>query len=85
MARKEVCEAPVCKSTKTARICPVLVPIWGGKGCRERRKNEFHPDSFFQKKSGKAFVTIGCLKGDWDARAGRCKRGTRAYQIRIPR
>ena len=84
MARKDVCEAPVCKSTKTDTVCSIMVPVYG-KGCRERTKKEFHPDSFFEKKSGRAFVTIGCLKNDWDARAGRCKRGTRAYQIRIPR
>jgi len=84
MARKDVCEAPVCKATETDTVCTVAVSVYG-KGCRERRKDEFDSRSFFQKKSGKAFVTIGCLKGDWDAEARRCKRGTRAYQIRIPR
>ena len=86
MARKDVCEAPICKTTSTGRICPVMTPIYGaGGGCRARRKDEFHKDSFFEKKSGKAFITIGCLKGDYDAKKKRCRRGTRAFQIRIPR
>lgn len=63
-----------------------MVPLYGkAGGCRQRRRDEFAAASLFQKRSGKAMVTIGCLKPDWDARAGRCRRGTRALKITIPR
>lgn len=86
MAKKDVCEAPVCRSTKKDTVCSVTTPIYGAKGgCRTRKKSEFDSRSFYEKRSGNAFITIGCLKGNWDARKGRCRTGTRAYKIRIPR
>lgn len=86
MAKKPVCETPVCKTTAKGRVCPVLVPVYGKKGgCRQRRRDEFAPASLFQKRSGRAFITIGCLKPDWDAKARRCRKGTRALKITIPR
>lgn len=63
-----------------------MVPVYGkAGGCRQRRRDEFHPDSLFQKRSGKAMVTIGCLKPDWDSKARRCRKGTRALKLTMPR
>jgi len=84
MARKDICEAPVCKTTKTDTVCTVMVPIYGSTTCRPRSKDEFAPNSFFSVKSGKATVIIGCPKNKYDAKAKRCTVGTRAYQLTFP-
>jgi len=68
MAKKPTCEAPRCRTTSRGRECAVMVPVYGkAGGCRQRRRDEFHLDSLFQKRSGKAMVTIGCLKPGWDS------------------
>jgi len=41
-------------------------------------KSEFDPRSFRYKKSGKAWVLIGCPKGEWQAK----KRTKRAKKVR---
>ena len=85
MAKKVTCEAPTCRITSKGRECMVMTPNWGGEGCRERKKSEFDPRGFFTKRSGKGIITIGCLKGEYDADKRRCKKGTRAYKIFIPK
>lgn len=42
-------------------------------------KSGFAPRSFRWIKTGKAFLLIGCPKGEWMPRAKRCKVGTRAH------
>lgn len=46
-------------------------------------KKRFDRRSFRWKKSGKAFVLVGCLKGDWNAKSKTCKTGTRAHEILV--
>ena len=77
MAKKTVCEAPKCTTENGLRICPVMVPLWGGVGCRPRRRDEFHKDSLYWKPTGKSMILIGCLKESWDAKARKCLKGTR--------
>jgi hypothetical protein len=55
----------------------------------------FDHRSFRYKKSGKAWLIIGCSKGQWDPKGyvtvkgrrerGRCDVGTRAYKLLTPR
>lgn len=82
MAKKPVENGCVAKCVKVddKRECSVMVPIWGTGNCRPRTKDEFDPDSFFSKKSGKATIIIGCLKGQYDHEAKRCRKGTRALK-----
>ena len=77
MAKQPVCEAPKCRVEDGLRVCPVVAPVWG-QGCRERKREEFAPASLFFKPSGKSMILIGCLRENWDAQAGKCKKGTRA-------
>jgi len=79
MARQPVCEAPKCRVEDGLRVCPSTVPVYG-QGCRERRRDEFHPDSLFFKPSGKSMILIGCLRENWDPQARKCLKGTRALQ-----
>jgi len=76
MAKRPVCEAPRCTVENGLRVCPVVTAVWG-EGCRERRRDEFHPASIFWKPTGKSMILIGCLRESWDAQAGKCKRGTK--------
>lgn len=46
-------------------------------------KTAFDRRSFRWKKSGKAFVLVGCRKGDWSAKSKTCKTGTRAHEVLI--
>jgi hypothetical protein len=44
-------------------------------------KSAFDRRSFRWKKSGKAWVLIGCPKGKWTASTERCRVGTRAHVV----
>jgi hypothetical protein len=69
-----------------------------GTFCEEKlaAKSQFDPRSFRYKKSGKAWLLIGCPKGKWDPKGyvtlktgkrqrGRCKAAsTRAYTLLVP-
>jgi len=46
-------------------------------------KTKFDRRSFRWKKSGKAFVLVGCPKGKWKPRTETCATGTRAYEILV--
>lgn len=63
-----------------------MARVMRGSFCerREAPKGRFDRRSFRWKKSGRAFVLVGCPRGEWNARAGRCKVGTRAYKILAP-
>jgi len=89
---EEVTEMPKVKNTCAKkctveggkRICPIMVPLYDSAGsCRPRTPDEFDSSSLFEKKSGKATITIGCPKGHWDAGARRCSVGTRALKMPI--
>jgi hypothetical protein len=47
-------------------------------------KASFDRRSFRYKRSGRAWVLIGCPRGQWNARAERCRVGTRAYKLLTP-
>jgi hypothetical protein len=47
-------------------------------------KKRFDRRSFRWKKSGKAWILIGCPKGSWKAKVQSCAVGTRAYAILSP-
>lgn len=47
-------------------------------------KSRFAKESFRYKKSGAAWVLIGCPKRRWDARVARCRVGMRAYKVLAP-
>ncbi len=47
-------------------------------------KGRFDPRSFRTVQSGDALVTVGCPKGQWDAKRKRCRVGTRAQRIMRP-
>lgn len=57
-----------------------------GTFCEEKlaAKSGFDKRSFRYKKSGKAWVLIGCPKGKWNAKAKRCRVGTRAHKLLAP-
>jgi hypothetical protein len=57
-----------------------------GTYCEERLapKTAFDPRSFRYKRSGKAWLIVGCPKGQWDPRAQLCKVGTRAHKLLTP-
>lgn len=44
----------------------------------------FDARSFRTKRVGDHLITIGCPKGQWDARRKRCRAGTRAQRILHP-
>lgn len=77
MSSKNGCAAPRCTVEQGVRVCPVMVPNWGGQGCRERRRDEFDPSSLYWKATGKSMILIGCLKGQYDQEAHKCRKGTR--------
>lgn len=47
-------------------------------------KKRFDRRSFRWKKSGKAWILIGCPKGAWKPKKQTCAVGTRAYAILSP-
>ncbi len=55
--------------------------------CPERvaPKGRFDPRSFRTVRSDGHFVTVGCEKGEYDAKRLRCKVGTRAQRILHPK
>ena len=57
-----------------------------GAFCEEKlaAKSKFAKGSFRYKKSGKAWLIIGCPKGKWNAKAKRCKVGTRGHKLLAP-
>ena len=74
---KNGCAAPTCTIENGLRVCPVQTPNWGGQGCRPRRRDEFPKDSLYGKPTGKSMILIGCLREHWDAKIGKCSRGTK--------
>lgn len=44
-------------------------------------KTAFDKRSFRWKKSGKAFVLVGCPKGKWSAKSAKCTTGLRAHEV----
>jgi len=57
-----------------------------GTFCEETAtaKSKFDKRSFRYKKSGKAWILIGCPKGKWNAKSQRCRVGTRAHKVLAP-
>lgn len=67
-----------------------------GTYCEEKLapKTQFDPRSFRYKKSGKAWLIVGCPRGFWDPkgyvtvkgkrRRGRCRVGTRVHKLLVP-
>ena len=57
-----------------------------GSFCKTTKapKSKFDRRSFRWKKSGKAYVLVGCKKGHWNAKSARCKTGTRAHEVLVP-
>lgn len=47
-------------------------------------KRAFDPRSFRWKRSGKAWVLVGCPKGKWASRKKTCKVGLKAYTLLVP-
>ena len=47
-------------------------------------KAGFARASFRWKKNGRAWLLVGCSRGQWSARARRCRVGTRAHVLLIP-
>jgi hypothetical protein len=56
-----------------------------GSFCKQVKapKTAFDRRSFRWKKSGKAFVLVGCRKGDWSPKSKTCKTGTRVKEILV--
>jgi hypothetical protein len=54
---------------------------------RERLRSEryFDPESFRTKTAGDHRVIIGCRRGSYDSRTGRCQRSTEVYEILHPK
>jgi len=54
-----------------------------GKFCERKlaAKTRFDRRSFRWKRSGRAWLLIGCPKGKWRPRLERCAVGTRAYVV----
>lgn len=71
-----------CESAGGKRTCYMTAMDSGGQ-CRPRTADEFDSSSFFEKRSGKAVITIGCPRGEFDASKKRCKVGTRALKMTI--
>jgi hypothetical protein len=47
-------------------------------------KTKFAKGSFRYKKSGKAWLIIGCPVGKWNAKTKHCKVGTRGHKLLAP-
>lgn len=84
MAKQKNTCAKKCTVKGGKRTCPIMVPLYDSTGaCRPRSADELDPNSLFEKKSGKAIITIGCPKGHFDAKTRRCDVGTRALKMTI--
>lgn len=46
-------------------------------------KTKFDKRSFRWRKSGKAWVLVGCMKGDWNAKKSKCVTGTKAHEVLV--
>jgi hypothetical protein len=57
-----------------------------GAFCEEKKapKGSFDPRSFRWKKSGAAWVLVGCPRDGWQARKAHCKAGLKAYVVLKP-
>jgi hypothetical protein len=72
------------------KVAPAMGGLRGrkikGVFCEEElaRKSSFDPASFRYKRSGDAWVLIGCPKGKWDKYEQWCRVGTRGYKILAP-
>ena len=81
--QKNTC-AKKCTVEGGKRVCPIMVPLYDSGGtCRPRTADELDPNSLFEKKSGKATITIGCPKNHYDSKTRRCDVGTRALKMTI--
>ncbi len=47
-------------------------------------KSSFAKPSFRWKRSGRAWLLVGCPRGKWKPRAQRCAVGLRAYKLLKP-
>ena len=58
-----------------------------GRKCERRvkAKSAFAKKSFRWVGSGKGRVLVGCPKGKWSERSGRCKVGLRAHAVIVAR
>ena len=56
-----------------------------GRFCRRvvAPKSVFDRRSFRWKKSGRAWVLVGCPRGRWNAKTDRCSVGTRAHEVLV--
>jgi hypothetical protein len=70
-----------CETVGGKKECSVMKPVWGTDKCVPRTMDEFEPGSCFEKKSGKAVITICCPKGKFAH--GRCTVGTRALKMTL--
>lgn len=63
-----------------------LAGVMHGTFCEKKlaAKKRFDRRSFRWKKSGKAWLLIGCPKGSWKAKKQVCAVGTRAYALLSP-
>ena len=50
----------------------------------EKPRRSFDRRSFRWIKRGKAWLLIGCPRGSWKPRTGRCSVGTKAYKVLVP-
>jgi len=46
-------------------------------------KTKFDRRSFRWRRSGKAFVLVGCPKGKWKPQTEKCGVGTRAHEVLV--
>lgn len=85
MAKKSAENGCVAKCDKVGdkRTCTIMKPIWGSNKCVPRTMDEFDPSSCFEKKSGKAIITICCPKNKYDHKKRRCTVGTRALKMTL--
>ena len=80
--KKSKCVAK-CEQVGGKRTCNIMVGDYKTGSCRSRTPDEFDSSSLFEKKSGKATITIGCPKGHFDSKTRRCDVGTRALKMTI--
>ena len=72
-----------CEQVGGKRTCNIMVGDYKTGTCRPRTADELDPNSLFEKKSGKAIITIGCPKNHYDSKTRRCDVGTRALKMTI--
>ena len=72
-----------CEQVGGKRVCNMMRTDYSTGQCYPRTADEFESGSLFEKKSGKATITIGCPKGKYDSKTRRCSVGTRALKMTI--